>query len=219
MTPREVNARLPEVLGVCDLEDVAAQPIATLSHGYKQRVGIAQAIVHAPKVLILDEPIQGLDPVQIVEMRAMIRRLRGQHTVLLSTHILSEIAHTCDRILMLHKGRIAAQGSEAALAAQFGATVRFTLEALGAVDSVRAALGAVSGLTIEAATQQGDTVTVTATGTEDLRVQASRALVKAGIGLLSLTRGAVGLEKIFVSLSQGEIDGDASYAADTTEAP
>src|SRR5690606_10739078 len=120
MTKPELDKRLPEVLETCDLTDVADQPIGTLSHGYKQRVGIAQAIIHRPALLILDEPIQGLDPVQIAEMRELIRTLRGQHTILLSSHILSEVERTCDRILMLHKGRIVAQGSEEELGAAIG---------------------------------------------------------------------------------------------------
>ena len=86
--------------------EVHHQPIFSLSHGFRQRVGVAQALVHKPKLLILDEPTSGLDPVQIVEMRATIRALRGEHTVLLSSHILSEISQTCDRLLVIPYGAI-----------------------------------------------------------------------------------------------------------------
>ncbi|MFW6023533.1 MAG: ABC transporter ATP-binding protein, partial [Myxococcota bacterium] len=146
MTSAAVKERLPEVIDICGLREVADQAIGTLSHGYRQRVGIAQAIVHKPALLILDEPIQGLDPVQIVEMREMIRSLRGEHTILLSTHILSEIEQTCDRILMLHEGRITAQGTEEELASQFGGGVGIELEVRGEEGAVRQALQALEGI-------------------------------------------------------------------------
>src|SRR6185312_9221999 len=92
--------------------EVHDQLISSLSHGYRQRVGVAQALVHKPKLLILDEPTSGLDPRQIVEMRSMIRALRGEHTVLLSSHILSEISQTCDRLLIIQEGEIVDQGTE-----------------------------------------------------------------------------------------------------------
>src|SRR5690349_9570402 len=104
--------RIPEVLDLTNLTEVAADPISTLSHGYRQRVGVAQAIVHDPKLLILDEPTRGLDPVQIVEMRAMIKDLKERHTILISSHILPEISQTCDRLLVLGRGEIVRSGTE-----------------------------------------------------------------------------------------------------------
>ena len=95
-------------------------PIASLSHGYKQRVGIAQAVVHRPSLLILDEPTGGLDPVQIVEMRELIKRLGGQHTILLSSHNLGEISQTCDRLLVIHKGELIADGTEHSISRRTG---------------------------------------------------------------------------------------------------
>ena len=104
---------MPEVLEITDLTDVAERPIiGTLSHGYRQRVGVAQAIIHQPKFLILDEPTRGLDPVQIVEMRNLIHDLKQNHTVLISSHILTEISQTCDRLLVLGKGEMLGAGSE-----------------------------------------------------------------------------------------------------------
>ena len=109
--------------------DVHDQPIFSLSHGFRQR-GVAQALVHKPKLLILDEPTSGLDPVQIVEMRATIRALRGEHTVLLSSHILSEISQTCDRLLVIQRGEIVAQGSEEDLGARLGGGGTIEVEVL-----------------------------------------------------------------------------------------
>ena len=108
----DIDARVDAVLELANLGGVQHDLIAWLSHGYRQRVGIAQAIVHAPKLVILDEPISGLDPEQIVGMRALIRSLAERHTVLLSSHILGEISQTCDRILVLNQGRIVARGTE-----------------------------------------------------------------------------------------------------------
>src|SRR4029078_12210510 len=110
--------RVPGALSVTQLDWVADDLISSLSHGFRQRVGIAQAIVHKPKLLVLDEPITGLDPVQIVEMRELLRNLRGEHNILLSSHILSEISETCDRILVIRDGEIGAQGTEQELSAK-----------------------------------------------------------------------------------------------------
>jgi len=115
VAPRDVERRVGEALELCSLTEVRMDPISTLSHGYRQRAGIAQAIVHKPSLLILDEPTSGLDPVQIGEMRELIRRLAGDHTILLSSHILTEISQTCDRLLVIHEGHITADGTEEAI--------------------------------------------------------------------------------------------------------
>src|SRR5260221_2716043 len=112
--------QLTDVLDIVDLGDVADDVIDTLSHGFRQRVGLAQAIIHQPKFLILDEPTRGLDPVQIVEMRNLIHDLKQNHTVLISSHILTEISQTCDRLLVLDKGKILGVGSEGDLAKHEG---------------------------------------------------------------------------------------------------
>src|SRR6185503_11917306 len=117
MSKHAVKKRMPDVLEITDLTDVASDLIGTLSHGFRQRVGVAQAIVHQPKFLILDEPTRGLDPVQIVEMRNLIHDLKQNHTFLISGPILTEISQTCDRLLVLGKGALLGAGSEAELGA------------------------------------------------------------------------------------------------------
>lgn len=204
MGKREVEARLPDVLSVCGLDDVAEQPIGTLSHGFKQRVGIAQAIVHKPALLILDEPIQGLDPVQIVEMREMIRRLRGQHTILLSTHILSEIERTCDRILMLHDGAIAVEGTESELATLYdgGGTSRLLVEVAGDdAEALRDTLEGLEAITRVDLDRRGASVVARVQSKGDVRGQLARRVVEAGHELLRLEQLEAGLENIFVGLS------------------
>ncbi len=112
MSKNEADQTLPDIIKMCDLKGKEDSVISTLSHGYKKRVGIAQAIVHKPSILLLDEPISGLDPIQIVEMRKLLRRLKSQCTLLISSHILTEISQVCDRILVIKEGKIVADGSE-----------------------------------------------------------------------------------------------------------
>ncbi|MGB0680277.1 MAG: ABC transporter ATP-binding protein [Polyangiales bacterium] len=216
MSAADVEKRLPTVLDTCGLNEVANQDIATLSHGYRQRVGIAQAIIHGPDLLILDEPIQGLDPVQIVEMRAMIRGLRGDHTILLSTHILSEIEQTCDRILVLDRGRIAAQGTEAELAARLGGQRMVEAVVRGAEAEVEAALQKVSAVQAREMRAAGDgLVQLKVRSSDDLSEALARALVEAGLGLRSMRTLSTGLEQIFVNLTRGH---DQSVASRDTPA-
>jgi ABC-2 type transport system ATP-binding protein len=120
MSGAQVNERLPQVIQLAQLEGREQQVIGTLSHGFRKRVGIAQAVIHDPKLVILDEPISGLDPKQIVGMREVIRGLAKGRAVIVSSHILSEISQTADRVLVINDGRLAAEGTEAELAAKAG---------------------------------------------------------------------------------------------------
>lgn len=214
MSAAEVEKRLPVVLEKTGLEDAADEVIETLSHGYRQRVGIAQAIIHDPKLLILDEPIQGLDPVQIVEMRELIRGLRGEHTILLSSHILSEIERTCDRILMLHNGRIVASGTEDELLAQMHAQPAayrdalpqhwVMLEVRGAENAVREALAVDDVEIVELNANADGVCRVQIKSLRDPREVVAQRVIQAGLGLLSLQRTQSALEDVFVRLSQDD---------------
>lgn len=207
----ELAGRIAEVVATCNLASAIDRPIDALSHGFRQRVGIAQAIVHNPALLILDEPIQGLDPVQIVEMRAMIRALRGKHTILLSSHILSEIAQTCDRILMMHEGRIAAEGTDVELAARFGATKeRLELELAGGEDAARTALEKAGATDLEFTALADGVLRVKLTTDGDARAGVARAVIEAELGLLAMRRLSSGLEDVFISMSQAAERGEAS---------
>jgi ABC-2 type transport system ATP-binding protein len=197
-----------------ELGEVRHQLIGTLSHGYRQRVGIAQAIVHRPAFVVLDEPIAGLDPVQIVEMRELVRSLRGEHTVVVSSHILTEISETCDRILVINQGIIGWQGSEAELSSQLseGMRVQITLrvagrDAAGAEARAREvlqALPAVQSVGAEETSEAGgDLVTLVVTAAGDPRDELCRTLVGAGISVLELGRRRE-LEGMFLELVSGE---------------
>jgi ABC-2 type transport system ATP-binding protein len=216
MSRAAAEQRVPEVEDLTDLTDVAGRPISALSHGFKQRVGIAQAIVHRPRLLVLDEPITGLDPVQIVEMRELLRSLKGEHTILLSSHILSEISETCDRILVIKDGQIAASGTEAELIATlrsgFGVEITVTHDADGewgyresASARIRAVVEAVPGVrTVEELTpaEPGERVTTLRVAADsDVRGALGRALVKEGLGILQMRPGVRELESVFLELA------------------
>jgi ABC-2 type transport system ATP-binding protein len=116
----DINRRVDEVMGRCAIGDVRSKLIGKLSKGYRQRVGLAQAIIHNPDVLILDEPTSGLDPKQISEIRELLRSLAGDHTIILSTHILSEVEHSCERVIIISGGKVVAQDSVSNLTNRLG---------------------------------------------------------------------------------------------------
>jgi len=206
MKRSEAQSRVGEVLEITATKDVRHEMIANLSHGYKQRVGIGQAIIHQPPVLILDEPISGLDPVQIKEMREMIRGLKGRHTILVSSHILPEISQTCDRIIVIQGGQIVAVGSEEQLVGKLSGGQRLHLIVRGDREQAIAALKKVEGVSTCAAMQgHGDLAGAHHLEVEtekDLREELARAVVEGGFGLLRLSPAEMELESIFVRLTQ-----------------
>ena len=188
--------------------------ISSLSHGYRQRVGVAQALVHRPKLLILDEPTSGLDPVQIVEMRNMIRALRGSHTILLSSHILSEISQTCDRLLVIQRGEIVAQGTEQDLARAMGGGGTIEVEVAAPSARAIAVARSVDGVGEVTLLAEGDGVAALSfRAAPELRPRLARALVQNGIDLLRIDRGAARLESIFIQLTKDRPAGEADAGA------
>ena len=145
---RELKPRLDEILGKCAVADVRHRQIGKLSKGYRQRVGLAQALIHNPDVLVLDEPTAGLDPKQIIETRELIKGLAGQHTVILSTHILPEVSKTCQRVVVINAGKIVAVGTPDELTRRLQGfeTVLLTVE--GAAAEVTEKLQRVAGVTL-----------------------------------------------------------------------
>ena len=200
----EAPARVADAERKTALTDVHDVVIAGLSHGFRQRVGLAQAIVHNPSLLILDEPTSGLDPEQIVEMRRLIRNLRGEHTILLSSHNLPEVSQTCDRLLVIHEGRIVAQGDEAELVSLAGGgSDRIDIDVAGGHDErARAAVaGMVSAVEVLGAEADG-AVRLRLTAPASLRPQLVRALSAADVDVLRVDRGALHLESIFLDLTR-----------------
>lgn len=199
----DVRARVDQVMGKTHTTEVADVRLSELSHGYRQRVGIGQALVHNPPVLILDEPINGLDPVQIVEMRDLITSLKGKHTVVLSSHILSEITRTCDRILIVDQGRLVAEGTEADLTASMSKSMRLVVDVervpAGLIDQL-AGLAGVTGATKEALALPGGVARLVVDASGDARAAVASAVVQSGAGLVGLSRTGAGLEGLFMKL-------------------
>ncbi len=199
---KDVDERVDEVLQQVELTEVAQQTIGSLSHGFRQRVGIAQAIVHRPALVILDEPTSGLDPVQIAHMRGLVRKLGEAHTVLVSSHNLPEIEQTCDRLLVIRDGALVAQGTEAELAARSRRTDTVSVEVRGSEESVRSAL--------KAATAIIETFDLTPLPDDVWRLDVAlvqpvesfiRHLVHAGLGVRRVTPHAGEIEELFMELA------------------
>jgi ABC-2 type transport system ATP-binding protein len=217
---KETAARVAEAEEKTATRHVHDELISSLSHGFRQRVGVAQALVHKPKLLILDEPTSGLDPVQIIEVRTMIRGLRGAHTILLSSHNLPEISQTCDRLLMIQSGEIVAQGTEAELASRMGAGGTVEVEVGGAGRRVADLANSVPGVTGAVIVRESDGVaTVRMQAAPDLRPKIARVLVNGGLDLLRIDRGAAQLESIFLELTKSRSDREPAGTASVSQKP
>ena len=193
-----------QAVGSCGLERVAERLIGSLSKGFRQRVGLAQALVGSPRVLILDEPTAGLDPEQVAEIRALIRSLRYQRTVILSTHILSEVEAMCDHVIIIHRGRILAVDTPSDLNQRLRRTSRIFLQVVGPQAAVVQRLRQQAGvLTVNVEGEAVDGVVpliVTAAKDRDLREELATTVAQQGWGLRELRPVMLTLEEIFLSL-------------------
>ena len=192
-------------MGRTGLQPVQNRLIRNLSKGYRQRVGIAAALLGEPKVIILDEPTVGLDPAQVIEIRGLIHDLGRTHTVILSSHILSEVQTVCDRVLIISAGKLVAQGTPEELAGQLAARGTLSATAQGSREEILAAAEQVEGLTdLHITAEKGGEVSFTAVceGGSDLRGELSLALAKAGCPVLSLSTDSMSLEDVFLQLTE-----------------
>ncbi len=202
--PARSRQRVDEVLEICALESVSEDLVAWLSHGYRQRVGIAQAIVHEPQLLILDEPTSGLDPRQIVEARKLLQQLARRHTVLVSSHILAELEQSCDRFLFLHQGRIIAKGGAEELRAQLPLG-QFRVSGSGKpAEAVEIASGCAGLQDVALADSRAGQYELHARALDDAaREQLVARLVEAGLGVARLeSTDASRLESVFLELTR-----------------
>jgi len=202
---REERARRTAyVVDACGIGEVRTRRIATLSRGFRQRVGLAQALLNDPDVLFLDEPTVGLDPQQIVEIRELIRSLAGRRTVILSTHILPEVNLLCQRVLIIHRGRLIADARPDELRAHRATGLRVDVEARGSSEALAGLLRPLAGVaSVEALTPGADgdaRVRVTASGGADPREAIAQALVAAGVGLRTMSVATATLEDVFLEL-------------------
>jgi len=207
--PAERRAdRISDALTKTNIEDKRHSLIKHLSRGYKQRVGIAQALVHDPDVIILDEPTVGLDPKQIIEVRHLIKGLAGNHTIILSTHILPEVSMTCDRVVIINKGKVAAVDTPQNLTSQFrgGQKVRIDVQAPEKpLQDLLAQIPGVAKVQTEASQSRGrQTATIEVSSGKDIRSDIAAAVVQKGWPLYELRGVNLSLEDIFLQLTTDE---------------
>ena len=208
--PGERQQRIRQVMARTRVDDVVDRLCSKLSKGFRQRVGLAQALIHNPDVLILDEPTAGLDPKQIIETRQLIKELAGDHTIILSTHILPEVSQTCQRVVIINKGRVVAIDTPDNLTARLrgSETMYLQVDAPGMnVADVGATLGRVPGVTRVVESDRRDGLAAYEVDSErgrDVRRELASAVVNRGWGLLELRPMRMSLEDIFLSLTTEE---------------
>ena len=218
---RQRQARIDEAMEKCRVADVRDKLIGKLSKGYRQRVGLAQAILANPDVLIMDEPTAGLDPKQIIETRELIKSLGGEHTIVLSTHILPEVSMTCGRVVIINKGRVVAEDTPENLMHRLRGAAALKLLARGDALAIEAALQRVPGV-IKVVAHAGDAgladFQVEAAAGVDVRAELARAVIQGGYDLLELHQMGMSLEEIFLHLTTTDT-ADAPHEAPAASAP
>ena len=206
MNNRDLKRRIPDVIELCRLNDYSKTIIGKLSKGYRQRVGIAQAILHEPELLVMDEPTIGIDPIQVVETRRLIQDLGKQQTVVLSSHILPEVSMVCERVLIIHQGHIVAEDTPENLAQTLQGVDQLQVEINGPPREVTTALRNIEGVLAVNHRNQPDKEVYLVKSEEglDLRDEISRVIVSNGWGLLSMQLMSMSLEDIFLRLTTDE---------------
>ena len=198
---KKVAGEVGRVIAVCGLESAAHRIIGHLSKGFKQRVGLAQALLNNPSVLVLDEPTIGLDPAHIIEIRRLIQELREEHTILLSSHILTEVALICQRVLIINKGEIVATDTPANLTSQLQKSAQIQLQVRGQAGDLAHALENLRGVErVSFSDGEHGRLTVETDRSGDLRPEIARLVVAKGIDLLELKLVDLSLEDIFMQL-------------------
>jgi len=198
-----LKSRVDSTIEKLALGDVSKRLIGNLSKGYRQRVGLAQALVHDPEVLILDEPTEGLDPTQIIEIRKLIRSLAGQHTILLSSHILSEVQNTCDKIIIINKGKIVTQGTYDQLSASMESGHIYKLKVARNGSNALTTLGRIGVSNVKSGNTPEDIEFAVSTAAGDkILDDVAKAIVDGGFGLRGLTLKTRSLEDIFLQLTK-----------------
>jgi ABC-2 type transport system ATP-binding protein len=212
--PKDRSARVEQVMARTWVTDMAGRACGKLSKGYRQRVGLAQALIHNPEVLILDEPTAGLDPKQINETRRLIKALAGDHTIILSTHILTEVEQTCQRVVIINKGKVVAEDTPENLTRRLrgSATMFVQVEGDRAAEA-QAALARVDGVArVTSADDSGTAIEVESESGRDVRRELARAVIGGGWGLLELRPMRLSLEDFFLSLTTEERQEEAVNA-------
>jgi ABC-2 type transport system ATP-binding protein len=214
--PVDRKTRVTSVMQRTRVDDMADRHCAKLSKGYKQRVGLAQALIHNPEVLILDEPTAGLDPKQIIETRELIRGLAGDHTIVLSTHILPEVAQTCQRVVIINNGRVVAVDTPENLTARLAGSETMYVQVDPMGDDAGPVLATIPGVTRVQASTSGGFEIESERGT-DVRRDIAKTIVNRGWGLLELRPMRMSLEEVFLKVTTKEEEGKDTDGTDSTQ--
>lgn len=192
---------LEKAIRVSGLDPVRGRLIKNISRGFKQRVGIAQALIHDPQVLILDEPTLGLDPAQIIEIRQLIRSLREEHTIMLSTHILAEVTQVCDGVVIINEGRLMASGSLEELTTSFRERDGVILKLKKAGPEILSLFKSLPG--VEKVAAENNEIRVEWSPRRDLRDDIARLIVDKGLGLVEMRSAAINIEDLYLRIVSG----------------
>lgn len=214
-----INSHLKEICNLVKITDVKDRVIKNLSKGYKQRVGLAQALVGNPPVLILDEPTVGLDPKQIIEIRALIKKLGKNHTVILSSHILPEIQAVCDKIVIINRGKVVANDSADNLARNMSADHKLVIRCEGAPADVKKLLSSIPGMdevfvNRENVEEGVSEYFLNAKPGTDIRREVSKRLASRNYALLMMKSSELTLEEVFLKITTGDIYGNVADSID-----
>ncbi|MDD3006206.1 MAG: ATP-binding cassette domain-containing protein [Candidatus Pacebacteria bacterium] len=199
ISEEEIDGKVKEVIKKCALSEKKNAEISTLSKGYRQRVGIAQALIHNPRIIILDEPTTGLDPKQRIEIRDLIKEIGKDRTIILSSHILSEVRSTCSRVIIINRGKIVADGVPEDLEKEGKANTLIKIEVRGESQSLEEKLQSLDG--VIGVKFEGKKIDIEVLKETDIRAEVARTVVESGAGLLALEKQETSLEDIFINLT------------------
>tara|TARA_A100001037_G_scaffold306707_1_gene354348 strand:+ start:11210 stop:12169 length:960 start_codon:yes stop_codon:yes gene_type:complete len=206
MSRRSINDQINNVVEICRLQDYYKTIVGKLSKGYRQRVGIAQAILHEPEILVMDEPTIGIDPIQVVETRRLIQDIGKQQTVVLSSHILPEVSMVCGRVLIINQGQIVAEDTPDNLATRLQATQQILVEITNTNTKIQPVLENIEGVTDVRRIRDSENTTfeISVADGYDVRDEISRVIIENNCSLLSIQLNSMSLEQIFLKLTTTE---------------
>ena len=209
LNKKNIKSKVDNVIEICKLEDYRHSLISKLSKGFRQRVGISQAIIHEPEVLVLDEPTIGIDPNQVVETRQLIKNLSGEHTLLLSSHILPEVSSICERVLIIHEGEIAASDTIENLSSLMSGKNKIEADIIGSPQSIVTELEKFNDIksvefSINKSSSEFSTFTIESDINSDIRSEISKIIINNGWGLIRLQSMGMSLEDIFLQITTSE---------------
>jgi|TARA_B100000959_G_scaffold287531_1_gene373626 ABC-2 type transport system ATP-binding protein len=209
LNKKNIKSKIDNVIEICKLEDYRNSLISKLSKGFRQRVGISQAIIHEPEVLVLDEPTIGIDPNQVVETRQLIKNLSGEHTLILSSHILPEVSSICERVLIIHEGEIAASDTIENLSSLMSGKNKVEADIIGSPQAIVAELEKINGVksvqfSINKSSNEFSTFSIESEINSDIRSEISKIIINNDWGLIRLQSMGMSLEDIFLQITTSE---------------